>query len=202
MATREVPKRDRPYRPPLDTSRLASALLGGSSGAPVPTLHWATVTETTPLTVSMAGGDTLAVTSNACGPLAVGDRVFCAWAGSSLVAVASPTQMQRITGGDVPWTAIPTNAGHTGSPAVTVRSGVAYWRGLVTRAAGNFGASYVQICQAPTWARPAQNTDPYPSNTTGAGDMGIIRALSGGQVQAASTNSARVSLSALSYPVG
>lgn len=60
-------------------------------------LPWATVEVVTPvIMVRMATGPALPVTTNAAGPLVVGDRVWCVWHKRALTICASPSQAARI----------------------------------------------------------------------------------------------------------
>ncbi|MGN8689475.1 hypothetical protein ACTND8_06170 [Atopobiaceae bacterium HCP3S3_F7] len=79
----------------LNTSSLAHLLI---NRAPEQLeLPWATVEVVSPvLMVRMATGPALPVTSNAAGPLEVGDRVWCVWHKRALTVCASPSQAQRV----------------------------------------------------------------------------------------------------------
>ena len=60
-------------------------------------LPWATVEVVSPvIMVRMATGPALPVTTNAAGPLEVGDRVWCVWHKRALTICASPSQAARI----------------------------------------------------------------------------------------------------------
>lgn len=79
----------------LNTSSLAHLLI---NRAPEQLeLPWATVEVVSPvIMVRMATGPALPVTSNAAGPLEVGDRVWCVWHKRALTICASPSQAARI----------------------------------------------------------------------------------------------------------
>ena len=80
----------------LNTSSL-SALLLNRDPERLDT-PWATVETVSPvLMVRMATGPALPVTSNAAGPLEVGDRVWCVWHKRALTVCASPSQAARIS---------------------------------------------------------------------------------------------------------